>query len=70
MHLTDFFLWKGNQESDEKYVQDFSDHVEVTIKKILCAIQTLEEKTSGMEKEETVKKEDEGKMFAILGLLW
>ncbi|XP_040203696.1 LOW QUALITY PROTEIN: midasin [Rana temporaria] len=64
----EFSLWKSrlqaigrakrNQESDEKYVQDFSDQVEATIKKILYAIQTLEEKTTGKKMEEIIKKEE------------
>lgn len=65
--MTDFWfcLLKGNQESDEKYVQGFSDQVEATIKKILYAIQTLEEKTTGKKMEETIKKEEGGKMFSV-----
>ncbi|XP_018427598.1 PREDICTED: midasin [Nanorana parkeri] len=65
----EFSLWKSrlqaigrakrSQESDEKYVQGFSDQVEVTIKKILHAIQNLREKTIGKEEQGTVKKEDE-----------
>lgn len=65
----EFSLWKSrlqaigrakrNQESDEKYVQDFSDKVEATIKKILHTIQNLKEKTIGKEIQGSVKKEDE-----------
>nr|DBA26506.1 TPA: hypothetical protein GDO54_010752 [Pyxicephalus adspersus] len=64
----EFSLWKSrlqaigrakrNQESDEKYVQDFSDQVEATIKKILYAVQTLAEKTIGKEEQGSIKKDE------------
>ncbi|XP_068087248.1 midasin [Hyperolius riggenbachi] len=66
--IREFALWKSrlqaigrakrNQEHDEKYVQDFSGQVETTIRKILCAIQTLVERSSGKDVQENIKKED------------
>lgn len=59
--ITDLYLSKGNQESDEKYVKDFSVHVEAAIKSILCAIQKLVEKSEEEKTLEHVKTEEEGK---------
>ncbi|XP_066464567.1 midasin isoform X2 [Eleutherodactylus coqui] len=66
--VREFGLWKSrlqaigrakrNQESDEKYVKYFSDHVEAAIKSILCAIQKLVEK-SEKKTHEPVKSEEE-----------
>ncbi|XP_040284697.1 midasin isoform X1 [Bufo bufo] len=67
--VREFTLWKSrlqaigrakrNQESDEKYVKDYSDHVETTIKSILYAIQKLSEKMEQKKTLEPVKTEDE-----------
>ncbi|KAM9316620.1 LOW QUALITY PROTEIN: midasin [Gastrophryne carolinensis] len=64
----EFALWKSrlqaigrakrNQESGEEYVRGFSGQVEEVIKKILYAIQTLEEKSSSREMMGSVKNED------------
>ncbi|KAM3931945.1 midasin [Leptodactylus fuscus] len=67
--VREFTLWKSrlqaigrakrNQESDEKYVKDFSDHVEAAIKNILCAIQKLVEKNEQKKTSEPVETEEE-----------
>ncbi|XP_056422084.1 midasin [Hyla sarda] len=60
--VREFSLWKSrlqaigrakrSQESDEKYVRDFSDHVEAAIKSILYAIQKLVEKSEQKKSDE------------------
>ncbi|KAM4771043.1 midasin [Rhinophrynus dorsalis] len=69
--MREFSLWKSrlqamgrakrNQESDEEYVKDFSDQVELTIKTTLCAIQSLAENKAEKEEDEvkTEHREDE-----------
>ncbi|XP_075718267.1 midasin isoform X3 [Rhinoderma darwinii] len=67
--VREFTLWKSrlqaigrakrNQESDEKYVKDFSDHVEAAIKSILYAIQKLVEKSEQKKTLEPVITEGE-----------
>ncbi|XP_073531808.1 midasin [Phyllobates terribilis] len=66
--IRDFALWKSrlqaigrakrNQESDEKYVKDFSHQVEAAIKSILCGVQKLVEKNEQKEMPKPVKTEE------------
>ncbi|KAM4043140.1 midasin isoform 2-T2 [Anomaloglossus baeobatrachus] len=67
--VRDFTLWKSrlqaigrakrNQESDEKYVKDFSVQVEAAIKSILYGIQKLVEKNEKKEAPTPVKTKEE-----------
>lgn len=67
--VREFSLWdsrlqaigraKRNQESDEKYVKDFSLHVEAAIKSILCAIQKLVENSKEKKPLEHVKTDED-----------
>ncbi|XP_020142630.2 midasin isoform X1 [Microcebus murinus] len=71
--INDFTAWKthlftsdsqgGNQMSDERFVEDFSEQMETAIRAILCAIQNLAERNSKKAEENTdqvkPQKEDE-----------
>ncbi|XP_071998055.1 midasin isoform X2 [Engystomops pustulosus] len=67
--VREFTLWKSrlqaigrakrNQESDEKYVKDFSDNVETAIKNILFAVQKLVEMNEEKKPLKSSKTEEE-----------
>ncbi|KAM4694301.1 midasin [Discoglossus pictus] len=57
-HLHAVGAAKRNRSTDERYVEDFSEKVETTIKAILCAIQDLVQQKSENEPEGEKKTED------------
>ncbi|XP_030054953.1 midasin [Microcaecilia unicolor] len=76
----DFTVWKtqllcvkparGTQESDEGYVDDFSEQVDVAIRAVLCAIQDLVEKRNNKETQATSTEEtDDVQEEALAGKL-
>ncbi|XP_019393298.1 PREDICTED: midasin isoform X2 [Crocodylus porosus] len=49
----------GNQESDESFVEHFSERVETAIRVVLCAIQCLVERNQGKEEEKSPEEDEE-----------
>lgn len=53
-------FFKGDQRSDDGFVEVFSEQVELAIQAILSAIQSLMERKRGKENAETALMEDGG----------
>lgn len=56
---------KGNQESDESFVEHFSEQVETAIHVVLCAIQCLVERKQEQGKEKEKSPEEDGKSVTL-----
>uniref|UniRef100_A0A803V8M9 Midasin n=1 Tax=Ficedula albicollis TaxID=59894 RepID=A0A803V8M9_FICAL len=56
---------KGNQQSDEEFVEQFSTKVETVIRAVLYAVQCLVERKQEGGKEEEKSSEENGKFFNI-----
>lgn len=60
-----FYVSKGNQESDDGFVEHFSEQVETAIHVVLYAIQCLTERKQKEGKEEEKSLEEDGKSMNI-----
>lgn len=60
-----FYVSKGNQESDDGFVEHFSVQVETAIHVVLYAIQCLTERKQEEGKEEEKCSEEDGKSVSV-----